>query len=251
MPRFYLNKTAASGADTVITGSDAKHIRNVLRVKPGDTLYLFDDSGFDYRAEVTGLSPGRVDVNIKERFRSKTESPLEIVLAQAMLKDRKFDEIIRQITELGVAAFIPFTAHRSVSRPDPERLSARTNRWKKIAAEALKQCGRNRAPDIHAVASFEKMLIQTHACDEKIIFWENQAASFATDRVGIEAKSIRTVAVAIGPEGGFTNQEIEQAESSGFSTASLGPRILKADTAAIAACAVVQYLFGDMGQNYS
>ena len=117
MPRFYLNKTAAPGADTVITGSDAKHIRNVLRVKPGDTLYLFDDAGFDYRAEVTGIAPGRVAVAIKERFRSKSESPIGIVLALAMLKDRKFDEIIRQVTELGVAAFIPFTAHRSVSRP--------------------------------------------------------------------------------------------------------------------------------------
>jgi 16S rRNA (uracil1498-N3)-methyltransferase len=251
MPRFYLNKTAAPGADTVITGSDAKHIRNVLRVKPGDALCLFDDAGFEYRAEVTGIAPGRVAVTIKERFRSKTESPIGIVLALAMLKDRKFDEIIRQVTELGVAAFIPFTAHRSVSRPDLERLSARTHCWKKIAAEALKQCGRSRAPDIHAVATFEEMLIHTRDCDKKIIFWKNRTASAETNRLDIREKSIRTVAVAIGPEGGFTDQEVEQAESAGFTTASLGPRILKADTAAIAACSLVQYRFGDMGQNYS
>jgi 16S rRNA (uracil1498-N3)-methyltransferase len=247
MPRFYIDKPAVTGTDTVITGSDAKHIRNVLRIKPGDSLDLFDDSGFDYHAEVTGLSSGRVDVNIKEKFPSKTESPVAIVLAQAMLKDRKFDEVIRQVTELGVAAFIPFTAHRSVSRPNPERLSARTDRWKKIAAEALKQCGRSRAPDIQGAASFEEMLIQTRTCDKKFIFWEKRAGSGAAARFDIEETNARTIAVAIGPEGGFTDQEVEQAESAGFSPASLGPRVLKADTAAISACVLVQHRFGDMG----
>ena len=97
------------------------------------------------------------------------------------------------------------------------------------------------------MATFEQMLIHTRGCNKKIIFWENRTDAFAADPGGIEEKSIRTVTVAIGPEGGFTDQEIEQAESAGFTAASLGPRILRADTAAIAACSLVQYRFGDMG----
>jgi len=245
MRRFYLSKTDASGQRALIDGSDAKHIRNVLRMQPGDPLYLFDRSGFDYRAEIISLSSNRIAVVIKEKFQSKTESPIEIILAQAVLKDRKLDEIIRQATELGVKSVIPFLAHRSVSRPDAEKIAARRNRWEKIAKEALKQCGRSRIPDIRTVASFEAMLIQTQAAEAKILFWENEPVPLTREQMSFEAK---TVAVIMGPEGGFTDEEVVQAKSYGYLTAGMGPRILKADTATVSACALVQYLFGDMGQ---
>jgi len=247
MRRFYIPKTEISGLTARISGSDANHIRKVLRMQPGALLYLFDGFGFDYRAEIIDLSTDWIEVIIKEKFKSKTESPIEIILAQALLKDRKLDEIIRQITELGVKTVIPFVAHRSVSRPDAGKLTARQNRWNKIAKEALKQCGRSRMPDIRPVAAFDAMLTQTQASEVKVLFWENETLPLThTPSLG-DVKSPRTIAVIIGPEGGFTDEEVAQARSHGYFTAGMGPRILKSDTATVSACALLQYLFGDMG----
>ncbi len=245
MRRFYIPETDASGRTDIITGSDARHIRNVLRMQPGDPILLFDGSGSDYHAEIVALSPNRIEVVIKEKHPSKTESHLEIILAQAVLKDRKVDEIIRQITELGVTTVIPFLAHRSVSRPDPEKFTARKIRWQKIAREALKQCGRSLVPDIRDVVSFEEMLAQTRTAQAKILFWENEPTPLTSWRKPFNQKS---VAVIMGPEGGFTEEEVARAASFGYQTAGLGPRILKADTATVTACALVQYLLGDMGK---
>ena len=248
MRRFFIPETVAKGATAIITGSDARHIRNVLRMKPGDPIFLFDGYGSDYHAKIVALSANRIEVVIKEKHPSKTESPTEIILAQAVLKDRKLDEIIRQITELGVTTVIPFLAHRSVSRPDPEKFAARRIRWQKIAREALKQCGRSQAPDIRDVVSFEEMLAQTRTAGTKILFWENEPIPLTPGQVPSGPK---TVAVIMGPEGGFTKEEVAQAASFGYQTAGLGPRILKADTATVTACALVQYLLGDMGKIYS
>jgi len=247
MRRFYIPKTEISGLAARITGSDANHIRNVLRMQPGAPLFLFDGSGFDYRAEIIDLSANWIEVIIKEKFQSKTESPIEIILAQALLKDRKLDDIIRQITELGVKTVIPFVAHRSVSRPDAGKLTARRNRWEKIAKEALKQCGRSRIPDIHPVVPFDAMLTQTQASEVKVLFWENETVPLTPTPWLGDVKSSRTISVIMGPEGGFTDEEVTQARSHGYFTAGMGPRILKADTATVSACALLQYLFGDMG----
>ena len=247
MRRFLIHKPESIGSSLLIAGSDAKHVCNVLRMKPGDFIYLFDNAGFDYKAKIVSTSPAKVAVSIIERFPSKAESSLKIILAQAFLKDRKMDTLVRHITELGVNAFIPFFAQRSVARPDQHRLKARMDRWKKIAGEALKQCGRGEIPEMHVADSFEAMLGFGKGCDAKIVFWENEFTPIHSDRLGSPDKPVRRIAIVLGPEGGFTKEEIEKAKSSGFLSASLGPRILKADTAAVAACALVQYLFGDMG----
>jgi 16S rRNA (uracil1498-N3)-methyltransferase len=250
MRRFYIpqTQTDVSGRTALITGSDANHIRIVLRMRSGDPVYLFDGSGFDYRAEIIDLSPNRIEVIIREKFQSKTESPIDIILAQALLKDRKLDDIIRQVTELGVKTVIPFVAHRSVSRLDAEKRDARRNRWEKIAKEALKQCGRSRIPDIRTVASFDAMLSEAESADVKILFWENETVPIIRTQACIQSPSPRTIAVVMGPEGGFTEEEVTQARFHGYRTSGMGPRILKADTATISACALLQYLFGDMGQ---
>ena len=114
MRRFLIPKSEDIGSSTRIVGSDARHICNVLRMKPGDSIALFDGSGFDYSARIVFASPSKIQVSIVEKFPSQAHSPLRIILAQAFLKDRKMDTLVRQITELGVAAFIPFFAQRSV-----------------------------------------------------------------------------------------------------------------------------------------
>ena len=156
-------------------------------------------------------------------------------------------EIIRQITELGIYRWIPFPARRSVSRLDRKRLSSRIERWERIAKESLKQCGRNESPAITSADSFEAMLSLSDGFDLKIIFWEN-ATEILSDASTSHVKPAKQIFMAIGPEGGFTEAEIEKTAACGFKVLSLGPRILKSDTATVAACVLVQYLYGDLGQ---
>jgi len=220
MRYFFIEQSELSGTAAVITGSDARHIKTVLRLKPGDKIGIFDGRGFEYRAEIIALSPERIKVSITNRFPSTAESPVQIIVAQAFLKEKKMDGLVRQLTELGVTKWIPFFAERSVSRPAKKQISARTQRWKKIAREALKQCKRGRIMEIGETVSFEEVLNLGESCDLKVVFWE----------------------------GGFTSREIESARDRGFVTAALGPRILRTETATIAASVLLQYVFGDMSQ---
>ena len=247
MRRFFIHPQELNQKTGLISGSDAKHIIKVLRLKESDRLFLFDGNGYDYEAEIVRVSPEKVTVNILEKFPSKSEPVVHITVAQALLKDRKMDDIIRQITELGIFRWIPFPAHRSVSRLDRRRLSARMERWERIAKESLKQCGRNMTPAILSADSFEAMLSLSENSDLKIIFWENETEAL-TDFKAPHEKPVKHIFMGIGPEGGFTEQEIEKATACGFKTLSLGPRILKSDTATVAACTLIQYLYGDLGQ---
>ena len=246
MRRFFIHPEALNQKTGLISGSDAKHISKVLRIKESGRLFLFDGKGFDYEAEIVRVSSEKVQVNILKKFPSKSEPVVHITVAQALLKDRKMDDIIRQITELGIFRWIPFPAHRSVSRLHSRRLSSRMERWERIAKESLKQCGRNKTPAIISADSFEAMLSLSENSDIKIIFWENETAAL-TDFMALDEKSMQNIFMGIGPEGGFTDEEIEKATACGFKTLSLGPRILKSDTATVSACTLMQYLYGDLG----
>jgi len=246
MRRFFIHPKAFIQETGFISGPDAKHIIKVLRLTEGDRLFLFDGNGFDYEAEIARVSSEKVEVNILKKFPSKTEPVVHITVAQALLKDRKMDDIIRQLTELGIFRWIPFPAHRSVSRLDRQRLSSRMERWERIAKESLKQCGRNNTPAIISADSFEAMLSLSENSDMKIIFWENETAAL-TDFKSLHEKPVQHIFMGIGPEGGFTEEEIEKATACGFRTLSLGPRILKSDTATVSACTLMQYLYGDLG----
>jgi len=250
MRRFYIepSKVAeASGSTPVISGSDARHIKNVLRLKPGDIIGLFDGTGLEYEARIVTLYHNRVEVSIISSSYSRTESPVKIIVAQAFLKNRKMDGLVRQLTELGITKWIPFIAKRSVPRPSKKRLWARSERWKNIAKEAIKQCRRSQIMEIGATISFEEALNFENECDLKIVFWENESKSINSKLLQPD-RHYKRIYVMLGPEGGFTEQEIENARACGFVVASLGPRILRAETATIVACALLQYLFGDISQ---
>ena len=250
MRHFFIEPSKIVGPTAIITGSDARHINTVLRLKPGDKIGLFDGTGFEYEAMIEKSSAGSVEVLIARKFFSKAESPVNIIVAQALLKDRKMDNLVRQLTELGITKWIPFIANRSVPLPPKERLAARTQRWKKIAKEALKQCKRGCVPEIGDAVSFEEILNFEEKCDLKIAFWEKESKPVHA-MIAQPGRSIKKIFVMLGPEGGFSMQEIERARTCGFVTAALGPRILRAETATIAACVLLQYLFGDFGQKKS
>jgi 16S rRNA (uracil1498-N3)-methyltransferase len=247
MRYFFIDSLEPKDAIFNIAGPDARHIRTVLRLKPGDKIGLFDGKGFECEAEIIDVSPGKVTASLIRRFPSTSESPIHITVAQGFLKERKMDGLVRQLSEIGITEWMPFIAERSVPMPDKKQLLTRTKRWEKIAREAVKQCRRGRIMKIGDTASFSQVLNLAGDCDLKIAFWEDESRQVQ----GIKPQSpIQTVFALIGPEGGFTRNEIEKARDHGFVTAGLGPRILRAETATLAAGVLLQYLFGDMSQKY-
>jgi 16S rRNA (uracil1498-N3)-methyltransferase len=247
MRYFFIDSLEPEDAVFSITGPDARHIRTVLRLKPGDKIGLFDGKGFECEAEIVDFSPGKVTASLIRRFPSTAESPIQITVAQGFLKERKMDGLVRQLSEIGIAKWMPFIAERSVPVPDKKQLATRVKRWEKIAREAVKQCRRGRIMKIGDTASFSQVLNLAGDCDLKIAFWENESRPLQSIP---PQSSVQTVFTLIGPEGGFTRREIEIAKDHGFITAGLGPRILRAETAAVAASVLLQYLFGDMSQKY-
>ena len=245
MRYFFVNSLKPKDSMINITGSDARHIRAVLRLKPGDTIGLLDGKGFEYQAEIVELSPGSVNASIIRCCPSTAESPIQVTFAQGFLKERKMDGIVRQLCELGITKWLPFIAERSVPMPNKEQLLTRTIRWEKIAQEAVKQCRRGRIMKIGETATFTEVLNLARGFDLKIAFWEDEPRP--VQAITPEGR-VHSVLALIGPEGGFTRKEIEIAKAHGFVTAGLGPRVLRAETATVAACVLLQYLFGDMGQ---
>jgi 16S rRNA (uracil1498-N3)-methyltransferase len=243
--RFFLEREKILSERPTLTGPDVKHVRTVLRLKPGDTLFLFDAEGSEYRARITDSTSKAVVLSVAEAFPATSESPAKITIGQGLLKARKMDGVVRQLTELGIHALIPVIAERSVPKPKTERWAEKEERWKTIAWESLKQCGRSQTPCLETPISFEALIRASQAYDRTFIFHDDHAES-APGMYTDQAKDGFRVLALIGPEGGFTPEEVQMALHSGFRCASLGPRILKADTAVVAACAILQYLFGDL-----
>lgn len=246
MRRFFSPQELEAGKSVVISGSDAMHISRVLRLKTGDMIAVFDGRGHAFECRITSVSHDAVAAMVEKASVSETESRVHITFAQAMLKSKKMDTLIRQATELGIARWAPFFSERSVPTPDRKRLAARLERWGKISREALKQCGRDIFMAVLPPTTMEEALKAGQACDRKIMFWECESSS-ADTAVPMAADQVRSLMVVVGPEGGFSAQEVDLATSLGYETMSLGPRILKAETAAIAAAVLMQYRFGDMG----
>ena len=245
MRRFFLDREKIQSDRPTLTGPDVKHIRTVLRLKPGDEIFLFDGKGLEYRARITASTPKAIALSVLERFPSISESPVEITIGQALLKAGKMDRIVRQVTELGIYALIPLLAERSVPRPEPERWAEKEQRWEAIAQESLKQCGRSQIPRLGPPVALKEMVGTSDAYDLRIIFHHGNSG-LKCPPYPRDARDVRKVLALIGPEGGFTPAEVKLALKCGFVCVSLGPRILKADTAAVAACTILQYTFGDL-----
>lgn len=246
MRRFFLDREKILSDRPTLTGPDVRHIRTVLRLRPGDEIFLFDGRGSEYRARITDSLPKAITLYVLERFPSISESRVEITVGQALLKAGKMDRIVRQLTELGIFALIPLLAERSVPKPDPERWAEKQQRWEAIARESLKQCGRSQIPRLGSPVFFDDLVGTSRDYDIKIIFHHGKSGLKARFCPG-EAGSVRNVLALIGSEGGFTTEEVNLALKCGFVCVSLGPRILRADTAAVAGCAILQYTFGDVG----
>ncbi|MDI3481149.1 MAG: rRNA (uracil1498-N3)-methyltransferase [Tepidanaerobacteraceae bacterium] len=248
-PRFFVFKDFCVNDTVVISGDDARHIIKVLRYKPGDELKLSNGKDTEAVAVVEEIDAKQIIIKLKiiEKNKKPGIKP-EITLFQSLLKGDKLDFILQKNTEIGVSKFRPIITERTIVELTQNKLLNRMQRWKKIAMEASKQCMRIDIPQILDVKGFDDSLKTVKDYDIAIIPWELENTCFIKD-ILVEAKNsnAESVAVFIGPEGGFSEEEISKAKKFGAVPVSLGPRILRAETAAIAVCTAIMYELGGMG----
>lgn len=249
MRRFFVEQLPDEGGTCMITGAEARHIARVLRMKPGDRMVLMDGKGRRFQAAVGEIGRHEVHAVLEARLPNPSPSPVEITLLQALIKSGPMDYLIQKTSELGADRLIPFEAIRSVVRPDETRLEKKMTHWKKVAKSAAKQSGRTKPLKVLPVSSFESLLGRykdDHAL--KVILWEEEDSTDLKE-VLRATPAKRHYAGMIGPEGGFSGEEVDLAQRAGFIPVSLGRRILRAETAAIAITAIVQYELGDLGHS--
>lgn len=242
--QFFISPEHISNDQVKLLGPDVDHIRTVLRLKPGDNIYVMDGSGKRYSVSLTNIRREEILGEIVSIDNVGTESPLTIHMGQVLLKGNKFDDIISKAVELGVHSLTPLISDRCVVKLKRDDLEKKAVRWQKIALEAAKQCRRTIIPDVEHGQSLETFFQKCKEYELKIMFWENERSTRIKD---LEVReSFGNIAVVTGPEGGFTESEIKMARKYGFKIASLGPRILRAETAPIAVLAILQNLCGDL-----
>ncbi len=243
MQKFIIKKIDSIPSILQIEGQDARHISKVLRLKTNNHIEVTDGNGNDFSAKIQSLTHEIVTIEILEQIKTKTESKIKITLCTGMLKDKKMDMIIKHVTQLGITKWVPFFCKRSVPTPDLKRVKKRHARWQAISRESLKQCQRSYLPQVMLPVSFETLIEKSGGNDLKIAFWEK--ASRPLKKVE-QDDSIKNIMIIIGPEGGFSQEEIRLAKEKNFLSYSLGPRILRAETASISACTLIQHLYGDI-----
>lgn len=248
--RFYAPPEAFDRDRTSVALSkdETQHLRNVLRLKPGGEVYVFDGEGREFRGEINSVAHDATTIQvIQEVAPSASESPLKLSIAIALLKGEKFDFVIQKLTELGVNAVVPLIAERADVRLRTDADATRkVERWRRIALEAAKQCGRARLMTIEQPLSFEEFTKRDRA-DEgetRLLFAERDGESF--DSVLNSAQSSSRITAIVGSEGGWANDEISDARQAGWQIVTLGGRIMRAETAAIAVATLLQHRFGDL-----
>jgi 16S rRNA (uracil1498-N3)-methyltransferase len=237
LPHFLVSRPTAEGASTELGAAEAKHAR-VRRVRRGEEVVVLDGGGWSAIAVVDSLTQRGVSVRIVRALPHRHgESPLDLTLAVALLKSDRFDWIVEKATELGVTRIRPFVSRHSLARPS----AGRRDRWRQIALSAAKQCGRTVPPEVHSPVPFGSVVHELGGT--KYLFAEGGGGT----SLRAEESFPRRIGVLVGPEGGFTAEELNEAEKAGCRLLTLGPRILRAETAAIAAVALCQHVFGDLG----
>ena len=239
MLRIYLSNTHSINNQISITADKARYLASVLRCKEGDALVIFNGAGNCFKTKISKVGKKEVIADVLEKFPCNFESPVNITLVQSLLKGEKMDLVIQKTTELGVREIVLVVTERSQLRE-----TRKTARWQKIAEEASRQSGRSVIPVVHEPVFFQDIFTGNDL--KGFIFYEEGVERFS-DAVSSFIPHPSSLFIVIGPEGGFTKEEVELAKEKGLVVASLGKRILRAETAAIAAVTLAQYALGDMG----
>lgn len=242
MPRFFVDSKPENGFLT-LTGENAHHAGRVLRLRTGEAVTLCDGEGTDYDCTVEAVSKEEVICRVAGCHSAETEPKQYLTLFMALPKGDKMDLIVQKAVELGVGEIVPYVSHNCVARP--ERMEKKLERWRRIAAEAAKQSGRGRLPAVREMLqSAEQAAREASKSETALFFYEHEKQTGL--RQALSGGIGKTVSLMIGPEGGFTPEEAADIVRAGLTSVSLGTRILRCETAPIAALSVVLYAGGNM-----
>jgi 16S rRNA (uracil1498-N3)-methyltransferase len=246
MRRFFIDKSMLQEGTAIISGNLFRHMAKVLRLKIGTSTMLIDEEGSRYTGIIRSIGRDSLSVTIEKTVQeSRGEPGPRITLYQGLPKGNKMEFILQKTTELGVADIIPFVAVRSIPRLPKERENERLARWQAIAREAARQSNRSMSPNISLVRDFSEIPASS-AQSVKLLLWEKEQSN-RLKAVLSERSVPESVAVMVGPEGGLAPEEAETAINAGFIPITLGSRILRTETAAIAILAILQFFWGDIG----
>jgi len=226
-----------------ITGENAKHIEKSLRMKKGEKITLVDSCGIQHNGIIDNIMPNSVTVKVCESFKCENEPSVTVTLYQALPKGDKMDLIVQKAVELGVTEIVPIISARCISRPDQRSLNKKAERWQKIALQAAQQSRRGIIPQVKRALSLKQAVANLQGDSCNIIFYE-----CGGEKVGSIIKpNIGHINMFIGSEGGFELQEVESVVEKGGKPATLGKRVLRAETAPLAALSVIMYETGNLG----
>ena len=245
MARFFLPTRQIEGHRASITGVELNHLRRVLRLRPQDRVVVFDDAGCEHEGIIRSLNDDRGEIELIRSYQVNNESPLKTTLALGLTKGEKMDWVVEKATELGVHTLVPFVSSYTIPKLNERKMAQRSERWQKIALSAAKQCGRVRIPDIMALTEFRNLFEALSRDALRLLFWEKECEQ-RLSKLKETRTTLNEVIVMVGPEGGFSAHEAAVALEQGFKPVRLGPRILRAETAAVAALSAVQLLWGDL-----
>lgn len=236
-PRFYVDQPLRAGSSVALPEEAAHHGVHVLRLRAGDEVTVFDGRGGEFAARIASIQRLQVGIDLLEHRAVERESPLRVALVQGVSSGERMEFTVRKAVELGVAEIHPVLAAASVARPKGERAASRQAHWQKIAISACEQCGRNRIPVVHPLAEIRAVKV---AAALKLLLSPRSRMPFSKAAQGKEG-----VAIAAGPEAGFGAEEETAFLDAGYVPVNLGPRILRTETAALAALAALNALQGD------
>ena len=249
MQNFFVETSAVQDGVIRLCGGDVNHMKNVLRMKPGETVRIQNGQGISYTCRISGYEGQEAVLEIVEAEISDTELPSEIYLFQGLPKGDKMEWIVQKAVELGAAGVIPFAAGRSVVRLDEKKAEKKADRWQAIAKSAAEQCGRAVIPEVSRPVSFAEALKQAAGLDVILIPYELERGMKQTADIIRGIRPGQSVGIFIGPEGGFDAAEIERAQESGARPVSLGSRILRTETAGLTALSILMYHLESEGHN--
>lgn len=238
IPRIHTPQTLAEGAELTLEPGPSQHLSRVLRMSTGQALNLFDGEGNEFAAEILRADKRAVSVRLGPRQERDLESPLALELGIGISRGDRMDWVLQKATELGVQRLVPLFTERTEVKLKGERAAKKQQHWQQVITSACEQCGRNRLPELAPPATFGQWLGECRALRRFVLHHRAQP--------GAGAGAPDSVALAVGPEGGLSDAEIDAAEQAGFEALALGPRVLRTETAPLAAIAILQARWGDM-----
>lgn len=246
LSRIYHNQQLGGARHAMLGEAASRHLIRVLRLRPGAKLIVFDGGGGEYPARISKITNGQVEVALSEPHHPTTESPVDITLAQGLIRGERMDLVLQKATELGVSRVIPVAMERCVTRLSPRRLEKRMQHWQNVVIGASEQCGRTVLPVIESLQSSAELIENaTQSAYPLRLLLQTDSATRIDD---IRQTPGRRILLWVGPEGGFGKNETAAAAAKGFCSLRMGPRILRTETAGLVGLSLLQARFGDLAQ---